>query len=64
MAYKKIQTRYNANIKTKNDVFKTIIFYNFAFKKLYFIYNFNCTKNIKKAHAPLLRRNDGSYRYG
>ena len=23
MAYKKIQTRYNANIKTKNDVFKT-----------------------------------------
>ena len=48
MAYKKIQTRYNANIKTKNDVFKTIRFYNFTFKKPYFICNFNCTKNSKK----------------
>ena len=64
MAYKKIQTRYNANIKTKNDVFKTIRFYNFAFKKPYFICNFNCTKNSKIAPAPPLRRNDGSYRYG
>ena len=60
MAYKKIQTRYNANIKTKNDVFKTIRFYNFTFKKPYF----NCTKNSKKAPSPLSHRNDGPYRYG
>ena len=49
MAYKNFETRYNANIKTKNDVFKTIRFYNFTFKKPYFICNFNCTKNTKKA---------------
>ena len=48
MAYKKFWTRYNANIKTKNDVFKTIRFYNFTFKKPYFICNFNCIKNTKK----------------
>ena len=64
MAYKKIEMRYNANIKTKNDVFKTIRFYNFAFKKPYFICNFNSSKNSKKAPAPLSHRNDGPYRYG
>ena len=56
MAYKKIQTRYNANIKTKNDVFKTIRFFNFTFKKTYFICNFNCTKNTKI--APLHSRTE------
>ena len=57
MAYKKIQTRYNANIKTKNDVFKTIRFYNFTFKKPYFICNFNCAKKFKKS-PPLHSRTE------
>jgi hypothetical protein len=61
---KNFQKRYNANIKTKNDVFKTIRFYNFTFKKPYFICNFSYTKNIKKAPVSLSHRNDESHRYG
>ena len=37
-------------------MFKTIRFYNFTFKKPYFICNFNCTKNSKI--APLHSRTE------
>ena len=40
MAYKKFETRSNANIKTKNDVFKTIRILQFYVQKALFYLQF------------------------